>query len=64
MVVLCLVLVIVLPVMGMMYGDMNRATDAALVETEKMKLLRLKILRERLKDQQDRGTFETDNDRN
>ena len=63
-VVLCLVLVIILPVMAVMYGDMNSATQAALVKTEKMKLLRLKILRERLNDKVEKGTFEPDNDRN
>lgn len=46
-VVLCLVLVIVLPVMGVMYLDMNNATNAALREVHKMKELRLEILKER-----------------
>ena len=45
--VLCLVLVIALPVMGVMYMDMNNATNAALQEVRKMKELRLKILIER-----------------
>lgn len=48
MVVLCLVLIIVMPVMGLMYVDMNNATNAALAEIRKMKELRLKILKERL----------------
>jgi len=47
-VVMCLVLVIALPVMGIMYMDMNNATNAALNEIRKMKELRLKILKERL----------------
>jgi hypothetical protein len=41
------VLVIALPVMGVMYMDMNNATNAALHEVRKMKELRLKILIER-----------------
>ena len=45
---LCLVLVLALPVMGIMYMDMNNATNAALAEIRKMKELRLKILKERL----------------
>ena len=44
--VLCFVLVIALPVMGVMYMDMNNAMIRALEETRKMKELRLKILRE------------------
>ena len=44
--VLCFVLVIALPVMGIMYMDMNNALYKALEETRKMKELRLKILRE------------------
>lgn len=35
---------IVLPVMGIMYMDMHNATNAALIETRKMKKLRLEIL--------------------
>ena len=45
-VVLCLVLVIALPVMGVMYMDMNNAMYKAAEETRKMKELRLKVLRE------------------
>jgi hypothetical protein len=45
-VVLCFVLVIALPVMGVMYMDMNNALYKAADETRKMKELRLKILRE------------------
>lgn len=44
--VLCIVLIIALPVMGIMYMDMNNATTAALIEVRKMKELRLKILTE------------------
>jgi hypothetical protein len=40
------VLIIALPVMGLMYLDMNNATTAALIEVRKMKELRLKILTE------------------
>ena len=45
-VVLCLVLVIALPVMGVMYMDMNNAMYRAAEETRKMKELRIKIIRE------------------
>ena len=45
-VVLCFVLVIALPVMGIMYVDMNNAMYKAAEETRKMKELRLKVLRE------------------
>ena len=43
-VVLCLVLVIALPVMGVMYMDMNNATIAAMEEIRKMRELRAKIM--------------------
>ena len=42
--VLCLVLVIALPVMGIMYMDMNNATIAAMQEVKKMRELRAKIM--------------------
>ncbi len=45
-VVLCFVLVIALPVMGVMYMDMNNALYRAAEETRKMKELRVKILLE------------------
>jgi len=45
-VVLCFVLVIALPVMGIMYMDMNNATIAAMQEVKKMRELRAKILME------------------
>ena len=45
-VVLCFVLVIALPVMGIMYMDMNNATAAAMQEIKKMRELRAKILLE------------------
>ena len=44
--VLCLVLVIALPIMGVMYMDMNNATAAAMQEIKKMRELRAKILME------------------
>ena len=44
MVVLCLVLIIALPVMGMMYLDMNNATIKAMEEVKKMRELRAKIM--------------------
>jgi hypothetical protein len=40
------VLVIALPVMGIMYMDMNNATARAMEETRKMRELRAKILLE------------------
>ena len=44
--VLCIVLVLVLPVMGIAYMDMNNATARAMEETRKMRELRAKILME------------------
>jgi hypothetical protein len=38
------VLVVALPVMGLMYMDMNNATNAAMEEIKKMRELRAKIL--------------------
>jgi hypothetical protein len=38
------VLVVALPVMGIMYMDMNNATNAAMQEIKKMRELRAKIL--------------------
>ena len=45
-IVLCFVLIIALPVMGVMYMDMNNATNTAIGEIRKMKELRLQILTE------------------
>ena len=45
-VVLCFVLVLALPVMGLMYMDMNNATVMAMEEVKKMRELRAKILLE------------------
>ena len=42
--VLCLVLVIALPIMGIMYMDMNNATVKAMEEVKKMRELRAKIM--------------------
>lgn len=42
--VLCLVLVIALPIMGIMYMDMNNATAKAMEEIKKMRELRAKIM--------------------
>jgi len=44
--VLCFVLVIALPIMGIMYMDMNNATAKAMEEIKKMRELRAKILME------------------
>ena len=46
LVVMCIVLVIALPVMGVMYMDMSNATIMANEEIRKMKELRLKLLTE------------------
>ena len=43
-VVLCFVLILALPIMGIMYMDMNNATAAAMEEIKKMRELRAKIL--------------------
>lgn len=45
-IVLCFVLVLALPVMGVMYMDMNNATIKAMEEVKKMRELRAKILTE------------------
>ena len=45
-VVLCFVLIIALPIMGIMYMDMNNATAKAMEEVKKMRELRAKILME------------------
>ena len=42
--VLCLVLVVVLPVMGVMYMDMNNATVRAMEEIKKMREVRAMIM--------------------
>jgi hypothetical protein len=44
--VLCILLVIILPVMGIAYMDMNNATVRAMEETRKMRELRAKIMLE------------------
>lgn len=44
--VLCLVLVVALPIMGVMYMDMNNATAKAMEEIKKMRELRAKIILE------------------
>jgi len=41
---MCIVLIVALPVMGIMYMDMNNATNAAMQEIKKMRELRAKIL--------------------
>ena len=44
--VVCLVLVIAIPALAIMYGDMSNATSMAMEEVRKMKELRIKILTE------------------
>ena len=51
---------IALPVMGVMYMDMNNATNAALAEIKKMKQLRLRILQEQV--QKPSGAIDVDRD--
>lgn len=43
-IVVCVVLIIAIPALAVMYVDMNNATNAAIIETRKMKELRLLIL--------------------
>lgn len=45
-IVVCLVLVVVIPALGVMYMDMNNATIKAMEEIKKMRELRAKILLE------------------
>ena len=42
-----LVIVVLVPLIGIQYMEMNNATNAAIVEIRKMKELRLKLLLER-----------------
>jgi hypothetical protein len=42
--VVCLVLVIAIPALAIMYGDMSNATNMAMQEVKKMRELRAKIL--------------------
>lgn len=44
--VMCIVLIVALPVMGIMYMDMNNATNVAMEEIKKMRELRAKIMLE------------------
>ncbi len=43
-IVVCLVLVVAIPALAIMYGDMANATARAMEETKKMRELRAKIL--------------------
>ena len=45
--VVCLVLVVAIPALAIMYGDMANATARAMEETKKMRELRAKIMLER-----------------
>ena len=42
-----LVVVVLVPLIGIQYLEMNNATNAAIIEVRKMKELRLKLLLER-----------------
>lgn len=46
-IVVCLVLVVAIPALAIMYGDMANATALAMEETKKMRELRAKIMLER-----------------
>jgi hypothetical protein len=46
---MALTFVIVLPVLGIMYMDMNNAMNAAIYEAMKMRELRKQIINERMK---------------
>ena len=43
-IVVCLVLVVCIPALAIMYGDMSNATAMAMEETKKMRELRAKIM--------------------
>ena len=43
-IVVCLVLVVAIPALAIMYGDMANATAMAMEETKKMRELRAKIM--------------------
>ena len=43
-IVVCLVLVIAIPALAIMYGDMSNATNMAMQEVKKMRELRAKIM--------------------
>ena len=45
-IVVCLVLVVAIPALAIMYGDMSNATAMAMEETKKMRELRIKMLLE------------------
>lgn len=47
--VMALTFVIVIPLMGIMYMDMNNAMNAAVYEAKKMRELRKQIINERMK---------------
>jgi len=44
--VVCLVLVVAIPALAIMYGDMSNATAMAMEETKKMRELRIKMMLE------------------
>lgn len=45
-IVVCLVLVVAIPALAIMYGDMANATALAMEETKKMRELRIKMMLE------------------
>lgn len=45
-IVVCLVLVVAIPALAIMYGDMSNATAMATEETKKMRELRIKMMLE------------------
>ena len=46
---MALTFVIVIPLLGIMYMDMNKAMNAAVYEAKKMRELRKQIINERMK---------------
>lgn len=58
--VLCIVLIVALPVMGLMYVDMNNATNAAIIEMNRLKEVRRQYIKELrgIKDANDSATTE------
>lgn len=46
---MALTFVIIIPVMGIMYMDMNNAMNAAVIEARKMRELRKQIINERMR---------------
>lgn len=57
-IVLCFLLMIIVPVMGLMYVELNQAANSAIKETHKMRELRRQIMQERV--QKSSGAIDVD----